>query len=126
MSGVANIMISVIIPVYNEEKTIGLTLCNLCSHPGLEIIVVDGGSTDRTSEIVRKYPVKLVRSVKNRAVQMNDGSKMAAGDILLFLHADCRLPENSLAGIEDCAGRKIHRRLFVAEDRFSGIDLSFY
>ena len=57
-----------------------------------EIIVVDGGSTDRTAEIVRDGPARLVTSSRGRAAQMNEGARQATGELLLFLHADTTLP----------------------------------
>jgi len=84
-------MISVIIPTLNEESTIKNTLMKL--DRSLEIIVVDGGSNDRTVEIAKKY-AKVVGSEKNRGIQMNRGVEVATNKILLFLHADTKLPEN--------------------------------
>lgn len=62
---------------------------------GVEIIVVDGGSTDKTREIAEELGAKFIISEhKGRAVQMNLGAKIARGDILLFLHGDTLLPPN--------------------------------
>jgi rSAM/selenodomain-associated transferase 2 len=82
-------MISIIVPVLNEENSIEETLKKLKG----EIIVVDGGSTDRTVEISRKY-AKIITSEKGRGKQMNQGVKHSEGDVLLFLHADTKLPKN--------------------------------
>lgn len=87
--------ISVIIPTFNEESIIAVTLQQFEQEAGLlEIIVVDGGSIDRTTAIVRADErVRLLASnSKGRAAQMNDGALIAIGDILLFLHADTTLP----------------------------------
>lgn len=58
----------------------------------VEVIVVDGGSKDNTVQIAQSWGVKVLSAAANRACQMNVGAKAATGDILLFLHADTRLP----------------------------------
>jgi len=82
-------MISVIIPVLNEEEHIGPCIEALMQGgSGCEIIVVDGGSSDRTGEIAGNISgVNVVQSGKGRGFQMNSGAFGAKGDILLFLHA---------------------------------------
>lgn len=91
--------ISIVIPTYNEEKTIAGLLDNVESLRPLEIIVVDGGSTDGTVEIASGR-ARVLRTEASRAVQMNAGARAAAGDILLFLHADTRLGPGALDAIE--------------------------
>lgn len=81
-------MISIIVPVLNEEATIGATLDHLMrACPDCEILVVDGGSTDQTADIAQRYARVLV-STPGRGQQMNVGAAAAAGDILWFVHAD--------------------------------------
>lgn len=92
-------MISIIIPVYNEEIAIKKVLETLTYAEDLEVIVVDGGSSDRTAEFANQYPVKVIECEKNRAVQMNEGAKQSRGEILLFLHADCLAENGSLKEI---------------------------
>jgi rSAM/selenodomain-associated transferase 2 len=85
-------MISIIIPVFNEERLIRKTLEHLKGMMGyFEIIVVDGGSKDKTTELAREYTT-VIGSKKGRAIQMNTGAGRARGDVLFFLHVDC-LPE---------------------------------
>ncbi|WP_448564412.1 TIGR04283 family arsenosugar biosynthesis glycosyltransferase [Trichothermofontia sp.] len=95
--------ISVIMPVLNEAHTLGQTLQKLQGasqgewHPhqpttSLEIIVVDGGSTDQTVAQAQAFGVILEHSPAGRARQMNAGAAIATGEILLFLHADTHLP----------------------------------
>jgi rSAM/selenodomain-associated transferase 2 len=93
-------MISVIVPTLNEERNIARLLDSLCRVEAPEVIVVDGGSGDRTVELAKGYPVQLVACGKNRALQMNRGAEVSRGDTLLFLHADCTLEEGSLGAIE--------------------------
>jgi len=91
--------ISVIVPVLNEEKSIAATLEALLPLAPNEIIVVDGGSVDRTREIAARFQVKFISSERGRARQMNRGASEASGDVLLFLHADTRLPTSALNDI---------------------------
>jgi len=91
--------ISVIIPVLNEEKTIGASLRALMPLAPSEIIVVDGGSSDRTRDICGSFNVKVLTSERGRARQMNHGAGHATGDVVLFLHADTRLPPSAFNDI---------------------------
>ena len=90
--------ISIIIPVLNEAKNIQDTLVLLQNYvvsSDIEIIVVDGGSTDQTVSIAKELGVIVIDSpARGRANQMNAGAAIAKGDILLFLHADTKLPNN--------------------------------
>ena len=92
-------MLSIIIPVYNEAASITKLLDHLNQHATSEaieeIIVVDGGSSDTTVNLVRDYitttdglPLTLLDSDKGRAKQMNLGANKATGELLYFLHAD--------------------------------------
>jgi len=93
-------MISIIMPVLNEGVVIEKALKNLTMQKGdFELIVVDGGSTDQTTEIAKRYGEVIV-SDKGRACQMNAGAKAAIGDILLFLHADSILQNDAFVKVE--------------------------
>lgn len=110
--------LSVIVPVLNEETTIGDTLSRLLALNPHQIIVVDGGSRDRTEEIVRTRRCLLTTAPRGRSMQMNRGARMATGDVLLFLHADTMLPCSALRDIE-CAladGRCVGGRFDVELD----------
>jgi rSAM/selenodomain-associated transferase 2 len=83
--------LSVVIPTWNEQSRIARALASTRA-PGVERIVVDGGSTDATVEEARTLGAEQVlSSPAGRAVQMNAGLAAAAGEIVLFLHADTRL-----------------------------------
>ncbi|MDX9785318.1 MAG: TIGR04283 family arsenosugar biosynthesis glycosyltransferase [Desulfobacterales bacterium] len=102
--------ISVIMPVYREEKTIQRTLSHLTSINNseyIEIIVVDGQSGGNTLHAVSEPRIKKIIGPKGRGAQMNCGAMMATGNILLFLHADTLLPYNALEAICSAA-RKPH------------------
>ncbi len=91
-------MISIIIPVLNEETGIVRLLDHLKNNADFatnEILIVDGGSTDKTPELVKEYSgVVFLTSEKGRAKQMNTGAKNAKFEILYFLHADSFPPPN--------------------------------
>ncbi|MCM8570896.1 TIGR04283 family arsenosugar biosynthesis glycosyltransferase [Gramella jeungdoensis] len=91
-------MISIIIPVYNEEKQLPILLSHLesCSSGYIsEIIIVDGGSTDESTKIEGDFEnTIIISSEKGRAVQMNSGARIARSPVLYFLHADSFPPEN--------------------------------
>lgn len=88
-------MLSIIIPVLNEEKTIGSVIENVkssISGDNYEIIVVDGGSNDNTVSIAKSSCDQLITSSAGRGVQLNYGARASQGDTLLFVHADTILP----------------------------------
>jgi rSAM/selenodomain-associated transferase 2 len=93
--------VSIIIPVLNEDRLIADTLRTLSSYreSGHEIIVVDGGSRDSTVSIAAQAADRVLHGNTGRAAQMNQGIDAAQGDVLLFLHADTRLPEGAIANI---------------------------
>ncbi|MEW6246500.1 MAG: TIGR04283 family arsenosugar biosynthesis glycosyltransferase [Nitrospirota bacterium] len=139
-------MVSVVIPTYNEETALPATLRHLLDQPGdYEVIVVDGGSTDRTLDIVASHVGKgqeargkrpeipahcqapraprLISIVapKGRASQMNAGARYAIGEWLLFLHADTVLPAGAIQRLNALeADRAVQAGGFL--HRFSGDD----
>ncbi len=96
-------MISIIIPTLNEEAVIGKTISHVLEQKGnWEIIVSDGGSIDRTLKIVKSFQsIKITQATKGRASQMNEGARLANGEILLFLHADTLLLPLAIEKIND-------------------------
>ena len=88
--------LSVVVPALNEANGIRAALEALAPlrARGHEVIVVDGGSTDGTERIAAPLCDLFLNAPRGRAVQMNAGARAASGDVLVFLHADTRLPEN--------------------------------
>ena len=96
--------VSVIIPTLNEQEAIAGLLDHLRELGFEEIIVADGGSDDRTVELV-SGKAKLVRCQANRGAQLNEGARHVTGEILLFLHADVRLGNNALGALRAAMNR---------------------
>ena len=90
-------MLSIIIPALNEARGIAhaLDALGLLRARGAEVILVDGGSHDGTLQAAAAGADKLICSPRGRALQMNAGAAAASGEVLLFLHADTRLPEDA-------------------------------
>jgi rSAM/selenodomain-associated transferase 2 len=89
--------LSIVMPVLNEAANIeaALQALALFRARGVEVTVVDGGSSDATPELARPLADRVIAGPRGRGVQMNAGAAAARGDVLLFLHADTRLPENA-------------------------------
>jgi rSAM/selenodomain-associated transferase 2 len=99
------LLISIIIPVLNEERQVAKALAALESEMkshNIEVILADGGSRDWTVEIARQFnSVRLIECDRaNRGLQMNTGASVARGNVLLFLHADVRLPQGAFEAID--------------------------
>ena len=88
--------LSIIVPTINEAEFLPLLLADLNLYPyQYELIIVDGGSTDLTKLIAQLGCAKIINlSECNRGKQLHNGAKVAVGEWLLFLHADCRLSSN--------------------------------
>jgi rSAM/selenodomain-associated transferase 2 len=97
--------VSIIIPALNEARCIAATVQALRSQGPCEIIIVDGGSHDGTATLASAADLVL-QAPAGRAAQMNAGAAHAAGDCLLFLHADCLLETGALAALEKSLAQK--------------------
>jgi rSAM/selenodomain-associated transferase 2 len=106
--------LSIVMPVLEEGAGIAAALAALAAMRGrgVEVIVADGGSLDDTVAKARPLADLVIAAPRGRAAQMNAGALSATGEVLLFLHADARLPENAdclvLAALEpkgQCWGR---------------------
>ncbi len=95
--------LSIIMPVLDEAAGIEATLAALAPYRtrGCELIVVDGGSRDGTLALASDLADRVLAAPRGRAAQMNAGASVARGDVLLFLHADTKLPANADALIRD-------------------------
>lgn len=99
-----DVPVSVIIPVLNEAAAVP----EFCSHwheleaRGAQVLLVDGGSQDGTVPLLEREGFAVIRSGRGRARQMNAGAAQATGNILIFLHADTRLPERALELVNCC------------------------
>ena len=101
MRALETFSVSAIIPTFNEERSLRACLDSLVQLPkSIEILLVDGGSSDSTCEIAKSYPtVKVLTSTRGRAFQMNAGAAAAGGEIFWFIHADSIVPPSSLEAI---------------------------
>ncbi len=91
-SGRAGALISIVIPALDEETALERCLESTRDPRVAEVVVVDGGSGDRTTEIAARLADRVLLAARGRASQMNAGAAATTGAILLFLHADTRLP----------------------------------
>jgi rSAM/selenodomain-associated transferase 2 len=95
--------LSIIMPVLDEAAGIAASLAALAPYRtrGCELIVVDGGSRDGTLAMASPLADRVLTAPRGRAAQMNAGASVARGDVLLFLHADTKLPANADALVRD-------------------------
>jgi rSAM/selenodomain-associated transferase 2 len=100
-------VISTIIPTLNEERSLPSLLDTLQRETSdHEVIVVDGGSEDRTVEIARAAAVRVVLATPGRGNQLCAGAGVSRGGVLFFLHADSVLPAGALTAIEEALASK--------------------
>jgi rSAM/selenodomain-associated transferase 2 len=89
--------LSIVIPALNEAAIVAGAVRDALALGPREVVLADGGSSDGTAEIAREAGARTVLSRPGRGAQQNAGAAAASGDVLLFLHADTRLPRNALA-----------------------------
>lgn len=127
-------LITIVIPVFDEASALPGLLDHLAELPGRwEIVVADGGSRDGTPELAAAHPLvsRVVGPVRGRADQCNAAAAAATGEVLLFLHADSRLPPDAHAALAAAlrdpaiAGGNFALR-FDGEDRFSRLLTAWY
>ena len=99
--------LSIVMPALNEAAHIAAALEAPAPlrRRGAEVIVVDGGSRDGTAALAAPLADRVLAAPRGRAAQMNVGAAAARGDVLLFLHADTRLPDNADILIRDALAR---------------------
>jgi rSAM/selenodomain-associated transferase 2 len=90
----------------NEARYIKETITHLQKSDQVEIVIVDGGSRDNTVQLARSLGARVLSTEASKSVQMNNGAAESTGDVLLFLHADTRLPDNFDAKVMAAANRK--------------------
>ncbi len=115
-------LVSIIVPAYNEEKTIGKCLESILNQDykgKTEIIVVNDGSSDRTAEIISKYPVKFIDLKVNegKANALNRAIEDAKGDILVFTDSDSYMSANAVSSLVGCLNENRDAQM-VAGDVF--------
>lgn len=93
----------IVIPILNESAALiqQLPRLEVLRTMGAQLVMVDGGSSDRTVEIARDAEFEVLESTRGRANQMNVGARSAHSDLLLFLHIDTELPPGALKKIEN-------------------------
>lgn len=93
--------VSIIVPMLNEAALLPDLLAHLqhWRRQGCEVLLVDGGSNDGSAQVAHAIGFDVIRAPRGRALQMNAGGRAASGSILVFLHADTRLPSNALTAI---------------------------
>jgi glycosyltransferase involved in cell wall biosynthesis len=102
--------ISIVIPTLNEAHNLGPLLQDLAGFrdQGHEVLLVDGGSDDRTVAQADGRVDRVLFWTRGRAAQMNAGARVAKGDILWFLHADSRVPADAASSLIDACGAGHH------------------
>jgi len=107
--------VSVVIPALDEAERIGATIDAALAAGAAEVLVCDGGSSDATSSLAESHGAHVLTGERTRGRQLNQGAGAAAGDILIFLHADTLLPPGAADAVERA----------LADHVFGGFHLEF-
>jgi rSAM/selenodomain-associated transferase 2 len=92
--------VTVIIPTLDEEMRVGAAIDSAFEAGAAEVIVADGGSRDATVRLAREQGARVVEGETMRSRQMNRAAREASNDVLVFMHADTRLPAGACAAVE--------------------------
>ncbi|MGH9458049.1 MAG: TIGR04283 family arsenosugar biosynthesis glycosyltransferase [Thermoanaerobaculia bacterium] len=114
--------VSVVIPALDEAAQIEAAVASAFAAGAAEVLVADGGSRDATREIAEAAGAIVSSSEAGRGRQLNAGAARAEGDVLLFLHADTRLPDGAVAAVVAAVDRGVvfgGFRLAFAEERLA-------
>jgi len=118
--------LAIVIPVFNEEKTLIDALGHLQRlelEPADQLVFIDGGSTDKTIQLIRDAGFQCSISEQGRAKQMNKGAEITKSDIILFLHIDTSLNSSNISNI-----KKTYNQGFLSGSfnvRLSGVGLNY-
>jgi rSAM/selenodomain-associated transferase 2 len=117
------VKLSIVVPMLNEAPALPDLLEHLLPlrRGGVEVVLVDGGSEDGSVAIATDAGFEVARAERGRARQMNAGAAATSGDVLLFLHADTRLPDGAVQLIDTALadGRRVWGRFDVGFDHRS-------
>ncbi|MGE5188786.1 MAG: TIGR04283 family arsenosugar biosynthesis glycosyltransferase [Gemmatimonadota bacterium] len=97
--------VTVVVPALNEAGCVAAAIRSARDAGADEVIVSDGGSEDGTAAAARPLADAVVAAPRGRASQMNAGARASSGDVLLFLHADTRLPHGAIAAVRAAVAR---------------------
>lgn len=91
--------VSIVVPTWNEGRTLPRLVASLACEEPHELIVSDGGSPDGTAELAEQLGARVVRGARGRGAQLARGAELARAELLLFLHADTVLTPGSLGAL---------------------------
>lgn len=120
--------IAIVVPVLNEAAVLPAQIRRLQAIPGIQVVFVDGGSSDGSRQLLEHSGVHWLSAESGRAVQMNAGARVCHGDVLIFLHADTVLESRHVDAVrqamtdEAVAGGRFDVRLSGSHPAFRLIE----